>query len=228
MLVAKCLRQLSNSSSKSIKRSLTTAAAAASSPSSPTVSNSNLLFTSQFELNSTTTQRVEVKFLNNQLKLKLFPTKSTPLLPACSKSLPYIWLRTNCMCPSCYNRAAEECEIDLAKTDLISSQPIEITELTNNALSKSIRVIWSDGHKSEFELNELARLITGLQQQQSQQSFKTLWNHEILERCQGVTRLSYSDYMNDDLILRQALSQVYKYGAVIINQVYLWSWSKIK
>lgn len=204
MLVAKCFRQQLNNSRTIIHRFLTTEAASASS----SVSNSNLLFTSQLELDHT--QRVEVKFLQNQLKFNFIPTKSTPVS---SKSLPYIWLRTNCTCPSCYNRAAEECEIDLAKTDLISSQPVEI--ITSS--SSSVRVIWSDGHKSVFELTDLARLVSTAHNHQS--SSKHLWNREILERCQGVSRLPYDDYLNDDLVLRQALSQVRKYGAVIVNQV---------
>lgn len=246
----------SSSSSSSQLANVVTAAVVASSTSNSTAAvaaystaASALMFSSQLDLknkSNTTAQklvksaahetqqqrRIEVKFFNDRIKFKILePTLAY-------KSMPYIWLRANCMCPTCYNRVAQESEIDWARTDEMSTEPVEIEETTrpidssssssssSNESTNVVRVTWSDGHKSEYELAELARLVLAgcdhSQQQSHRVNSRILWNRHSLERCNnngGLARLPYQAYMNDNNVLRLALANLYKFGAVIVNQV---------
>lgn len=194
MYLKKCLQLITRSSS----------ALAAASASPPT-----LTITSNIE---PVKQSIEVKFFNNQLKFSLRSHNRSSI----SKSLPYIWLRSNCTCPECYNRAAEECELDLAKIDALTARPVEIVELDTPI--KTVRVLWQDGHKSDFELSQLGRLITiGCESTSSQE--RLFWNREIVERRNCIESLPYNDYLRDDEVLRHALASIYKYGAVLIKGV---------
>lgn len=215
MFVTKSLQQLG----KSVVRS-SSALAAVVSTSQPTSQQQHL----PTLMLSTVHKHVEFNFHANQLKLKILSANESAD-PSLSKSLPYIWLRANCMCSSCYNRAAEECEIDLSRTDVLSDRPVEIVETTSNDGTCQVRVIWSDGHTSEFELTELTRLVLAgrLTIDQNNLDKKILWNRDLLECGQhhGLLRLPYDAYMNDTDVLKQALSNVYRYGAVIVKNVCL-------
>lgn len=256
MQAAKYIQQISrslirHSSSSSQLTNAVAAALVTSSTSNATAAvasystaASALMFSSQLDLKnkSNTThklvkstaqetqqqRRIEVKFFNDRIKFKI-------LEPALAyKSMPYIWLRANCMCPTCYNRVAQESEIDWARTDEMSIEPVEIEETTrpldsssssSNETTNVVRVTWSDGHKSEYELAELARLVLAgcdhTQQQTHHANSRILWNRHSLERCNngGLTRLPYQAYLNDNNVLRLALANLYKFGAVIVNEV---------
>jgi hypothetical protein len=182
-------------------------ALAAASPSQPT-----LTLTSKLELKSKLLVDFEVHFTGNHIKLNAF-NKSAKF--SHSKTLPYIWLRANCSCPRCYNQVAAECEVNMASLDPVNAnRPLEVVDE-----GKRVKLVWRDGHNSEFELTELASLALAHVQSTEASRSRVLWNNEILKSQGGLTRLPYDGYLKDEGVLTQVLAAVHKFGAVIIEGV---------
>lgn len=56
-----------------------------------------------------------------------------------------------------------------------------------------------------------------------------LWNKQILEDdLNGFKKFDYNSYLHDDLVLRNALSSILEYGAVVIEKVNLSRLEKIE
>ena len=70
--------------------------------------------------------KYELKTAFDQNNIKLNYTSFERNFEA-AKTFPYLWLRTNCKCPSCYNSLTQEMELDIHQLQIDQSpQQIEI------------------------------------------------------------------------------------------------------
>jgi len=132
------------------------------------------------------------------------------------KSLPYVWLRSNCRCSQCYNSTTEELEMSLLDVTT-GANPVEIIDAKE---SDRTEIVWSDNHKSSYNLVELCdSLFESEIRQSNSQSKPVFWNNKSLGESNGFPSVDYEAYLRDDDFLRKALQSIVKYGAVIINNV---------
>lgn len=180
--------------------------------------NLTLTTPSSLKLNERTTLSVEVEFARSHFKLTYRHPNTHVALH--SKSLPYVWLRASCECAQCYNRESAETEVDLSALDLSRQTPRNVSEMNSG-----VHVEWQDGHTSAFGLDELGKLVLGKNKllgnggDKGYNGDKVLWNREMLESRGGLKRVDYDAYLTDDKALAQTLTEILKYGAVVISGV---------
>lgn len=157
-----------------------------------------------------------------------------------NKKFPYIWLRDRCKCKNCYNKITDEVELDLVSIPVdikpekfqIVNQKLNVTCTVLNSLNLNEHLTnflilkGQDGHESEYCLNDLSTnglLPTDLRilDANNQDLEQTYWNRKILleNKYSGFQSFDYSDYLSNDLTLKECFKSLNKYGAFIVENV---------
>ncbi|KAK7791561.1 hypothetical protein R5R35_011064 [Gryllus longicercus] len=127
---------------------------------------------------------------------------------------PWIWLRDNCQCSSCFNPKLQSRTIDWRTFD-ISVNPKSL-HINNNILS----IEWSDGHCSEFTLKWLhERSFTKDNQEKWLNDVYRLpkipWSAADFPSV--LKKFDYSDVIQSDKCLYEWLKALAEYGVAIVE-----------
>ncbi len=76
---------------------------------------------------------------------------------------------------------------------------------------------------SEYDVVDLTKYALNNELNSHRKLFepKMYWNKDILSNnsTRGFDQVNYKDYVNDDKVLKKAITSIWKYGAVIVNGV---------
>ncbi|GLG99378.1 uncharacterized protein GBIM_05850, partial [Gryllus bimaculatus] len=127
---------------------------------------------------------------------------------------PWIWLRDNCQCSSCFNPKLQSRTIDWRTFD-ITVNPKSL-HINNNILS----IQWSDGHCSEFTLKWLhERSFTKDKQEKWLNDVYRLpkipWSAADFPSV--LKKFDYSDVIQSDSYLYEWLKALAEYGVAIVE-----------
>ncbi|XP_002736275.1 gamma-butyrobetaine dioxygenase-like [Saccoglossus kowalevskii] len=128
-------------------------------------------------------------------------------------SYPYVWLRDNCLCPSCYHAQGKQRLLTMAELD-IDVQPSTISMSTDR---KGVTVDWSDGHQSTFSTDWMVQLhkssfVDGAKEKTS----RHVWGSEL----QGnIPTFAFEDLLKNDAILLEWLETLRDTGLVVTNKM---------
>jgi len=127
---------------------------------------------------------------------------------------PWIWLRDNCQCSSCYESQAQSRIINLSEYDL------NIKPTSTQANEEKISVSWEDGHVSTYGYKWLLeRSFRPEQRQKFRRSFESeqsLWEADFQEK---IPRADFNQIMKDDKALLSWLENLDRYGFVLVENV---------
>ena len=110
-------------------------------------------------------------------------------LPCAPGELNYIWLRENCQCSKCYSG-------DYFQTWVHPHRlPADIRPHSAWLSGDELRVVWPDGHFSDYNLESLKERVHPKQTTPKTTPF--LWERDTLS-LEDVPRVQMEDFMNPD------------------------------
>lgn len=127
---------------------------------------------------------------------------------------PYVWLRDNCQCESCFHRSAKSRTVDWSNFNL----KVKVKDVHTN--EKSVKLMWDDGHISEFNLNWLKfRNFTAENKKLYDNALfkpkKSTWDgKDFKEVC---TKHDYNEILQSDKALFNWLHNLSVYGVALIQ-----------
>lgn len=123
---------------------------------------------------------------------------------------PYVWLRDNCQCPECYNPTASQ------RLILIRNLDVDVTPSALYTEDETLRIRWSDGHKSEYDFNWLykRRFASDAREENSRWlSCKVKpWGSDIQLPTGDFTQI-----MKDDMALLNWIEKLEEYGLFLVK-----------
>lgn len=131
-----------------------------------------------------------------------------------SLQFPYVWLRENCQCEQCYHPSAQSRILDWNKFDL-DVKPSEVHEDAS-----SLRVLWNDGHTSQYNYNWLKfRSFTPNNQQTYTETIykpkKIKWHGKDFSEI--LYKKDYNEILTSDEALYDWLHKLSVYGVALIQ-----------
>ncbi|CAH0405123.1 unnamed protein product [Chilo suppressalis] len=146
-----------------------------------------------------------VRFLNDFLNVEIAGE---------SLKFPHVWLRDNCQCEHCFHSSAKSRILDWSKFDL-NIKPKQV--LYNE---KSVEILWTDGHKSIYQLNWLkfrsfARENRRKYNEAIYRPAQITWNNETFNQI--LKRFSYNEILDSDKALHDWLYNLSVYGVTLIQ-----------
>ncbi|CAL4097431.1 unnamed protein product, partial [Meganyctiphanes norvegica] len=130
---------------------------------------------------------------------------------------PYVWLRDNCQCPSCF-LAVSGSRVTPLRILLLEEKPVHAQV---SACGSHIDLEWQDGHKSMFLSNWLFDRAFN-NQRRTQRYEKTLrlppvyWGSELLD---DIPTSSFEEVIANDKALLKWLTQLEVYGLTLMRDV---------
>ncbi|XP_023707783.1 gamma-butyrobetaine dioxygenase isoform X2 [Cryptotermes secundus] len=127
---------------------------------------------------------------------------------------PSVWLRDNCQCPKCFNTTMQSRTVDWKYFD-INIKPTHVMAEENQ-----LKLVWNDGHESDYDLNWLL-----------ERSFTENVRKEWMKQHYPMTRISwgtvdfnkilkkydFNDILNSDATLLDWLENIATYGIALID-----------
>ncbi|XP_071533091.1 gamma-butyrobetaine dioxygenase-like isoform X3 [Panulirus ornatus] len=127
---------------------------------------------------------------------------------------PYVWLRDNCRCPSCFHAPSNSRTHLIDNLDL-NTQPTSVQVLSEG---KEVEVVWNDGHRGTYLAAWLhLRAFNTIQRHAKAKRLRlsrSYWGAKALE---DLPQASFGDLLIDDTALMVWLQQLEVYGFVIVN-----------
>ncbi|XP_070534059.1 gamma-butyrobetaine dioxygenase-like [Ptychodera flava] len=122
---------------------------------------------------------------------------------------PFVWLRDNCFCPSCYEATAQ------ARMFLVEDLDVEIvpTDVKVALDGRSLTVCWPGGHQSNFS-SEFLRATEFSERRPTKHTH--LWGSELL---QNLPRFQFQNLLEDDRVLLQYMETLWNVGLVLVQNV---------
>ncbi|XP_063872315.1 gamma-butyrobetaine dioxygenase-like isoform X2 [Scylla paramamosain] len=128
-----------------------------------------------------------------------------------SSAFPFVWLRENCQCSTCFQSDA------IARLFLIDDLDVHIQPKEVQVTDGSLRMEWPDGHVSVFTGEWLRRRAFTPDSRAAQRTWcmleKKLWSSEF-----EVPRSKYSTVMHNDKALLDWLVVLEKYGVTVVEE----------
>lgn len=131
-----------------------------------------------------------------------------------SLQFPYLWLRENCQCEQCYHTSAQSRILDWSKFDL-DVRPKAVSKDQN-----SLRVMWNDGHTSQYNFNWLK--FRGFTPENQKNYTETIykpkqitWHNEDFDKI--FSKHEYNDLLNSNEALYNWLYKLSVYGVALIQ-----------
>ncbi|KAG0714172.1 Gamma-butyrobetaine dioxygenase [Chionoecetes opilio] len=128
-----------------------------------------------------------------------------------SSTYPFVWLRENCQCSSCFQNDA------IARLFLLDDLDVHIQPKELQVKDGCLRVTWSDGHVSVFTGKWLSRRAFTPEARTAQRTWfmlpKVLWGTDF-----EVPYSKYSTVMHDDRALLEWLVVLEKYGVTVVEE----------
>ncbi|XP_071533113.1 gamma-butyrobetaine dioxygenase-like isoform X1 [Panulirus ornatus] len=127
---------------------------------------------------------------------------------------PYVWLRDNCQCPSCFHPTTlsrkismEDLNLDIIPTSIQMANGGEMVEIQ-----------WLDGHFSTYSANWLHERAFNKASQDRRDCFRrppqSFWGSELLE---SLPRASFPELLEDNVALFTFLQQLEVTGLVVVS-----------
>ncbi|KAG6441935.1 gamma-butyrobetaine dioxygenase [Manduca sexta] len=131
-----------------------------------------------------------------------------------SLKFPFVWLRDNCQCEECFHKSAKSRILDWSNFD-VNVQPIDVTREGN-----SIRVSWTDGHQSSYNIEWLKfRSFTPENQRKYSDTIykpkKVTWHGKDFQKV--FTKHDYNEILRSDEALYNWLHNFSVYGVALIQ-----------
>ena len=130
------------------------------------------------------------------------------------QSYPYVWLRDFCRCTTCFHPTALQRMKDLSDWD-IDVVPVEIELAEEN---NSLKIVWSDGHGSEFDMQWLRKYNFSTSSSRGVYDEKVTyryWGTDVGERA--LQFFSFDDLMTNDRKLYDWLIALRDLGIAVIR-----------
>ncbi|KAK3875066.1 hypothetical protein Pcinc_020052 [Petrolisthes cinctipes] len=128
-----------------------------------------------------------------------------------SSRYPYVWLRENCQCPSCFNSDA------VARLFLTDDLDLHVHPKDIQVCDGNLEVVWNDGHTSQYTGEWLYQRAFTPQARELQRSSyrlsRVLWGREL-----EVPRIDYRSAMEKDESMLELLVLLERYGVVILTE----------
>ncbi|KAK4326521.1 hypothetical protein Pmani_002969 [Petrolisthes manimaculis] len=128
-----------------------------------------------------------------------------------SSKYPYVWLRENCQCPSCFNSDA------VARLFLTDDLDLHVRPKDIQVCDGSLEVVWNDEHTSRYTGEWLYQRAFTPQARQLQRSSyrlsRMMWGSEF-----EVPRIDYRSAMEKDETMLELLVLLERYGVVILTE----------
>ncbi|XP_002732668.1 gamma-butyrobetaine dioxygenase-like [Saccoglossus kowalevskii] len=129
----------------------------------------------------------------------------------CESKYPYIWLRENCRCSSCYHGASKMRLIPIANL-AIDVLPEKVWQ-DDNINGQGISISWSDGHHSHYSSTWLRQFQFS---DEPQKKRLKLWGSDL----QGnIPSYKFGDILESDAILLEWLESLRDVGLVLTKNV---------
>lgn len=127
---------------------------------------------------------------------------------------PFVWLRDNCQCSTCFHQDSRSRTIDIESFD-INSKP-RVVKVANDKMTIS----WSDGHLSEYNFEWLKEHSFHLHSQESWLSSmyrlpRKTWTAKSFENI--LSRYKFHDVLKSDAVLYKWLVSLATFGVSIIE-----------
>ncbi|XP_054261773.1 gamma-butyrobetaine dioxygenase-like [Macrosteles quadrilineatus] len=123
---------------------------------------------------------------------------------------PYLWLRDNCQCGSCFHEASHSRIIDIEHFDF-NAQPLEAT-LAND----KVNVRWHDSHSSSYQLSWLLeRQFNPDQATDNYQPHPRPWSAEDFSKI--LRRFQYHQLLDSDSVLLDWLESLAVDGVALVE-----------
>lgn len=127
---------------------------------------------------------------------------------------PSVWLRDNCQCPKCFNMTLQSRTILWAQFD-INIKPTHVV-----ADSNQLKLVWSDGHESEYDLNWLLERSFAENERkewlkQHYPMARIPW--DTIEFNKILKKYDFHDILSSDMLLLDWLENIATYGVALIH-----------
>ncbi|XP_076066288.1 gamma-butyrobetaine dioxygenase-like [Oratosquilla oratoria] len=123
---------------------------------------------------------------------------------------PYVWLRENCQCSSCFNASA------IARAFLLEELDLTITPKDVQLLDGNIHVEWHDGHvgvyKGDWLHHRSFKPAIRAAKRSHYMLSKELWSAKF-----GIPEISFVAAFHDDQVILDWLVALERYGVVLIK-----------
>lgn len=127
---------------------------------------------------------------------------------------PYIWLRDNCQCPSCFHPTS------CSRRVLIGDLDVSIVPVSFSASKDSgdLEIFWSDGHKGLYTSLWLRERSfsedTRESRRQMRSPLRTLWGSDILS---DLPMANFHEVLREDQALLEFIRKLEDLGLVIVR-----------
>ncbi|XP_070533620.1 gamma-butyrobetaine dioxygenase-like [Ptychodera flava] len=122
---------------------------------------------------------------------------------------PYIWLRDNCFCPSCFLAGTKQRLITMNHLD-VNVTPDSISLSKDGEL---LTLIWPDGHRTEFKSGFLKGILF---EERRVSENRHLWGSEIL---QNVPTFQFQHILDSDKALLGFMTELKNTGMLLVQNV---------
>ncbi|KAK8393294.1 hypothetical protein O3P69_013366 [Scylla paramamosain] len=130
---------------------------------------------------------------------------------------PYVWLKDNCRCPSCYHKVSHSRLTFIEETDL-KAEPISVQRFQVIEGGQQVEVVWQDVHHSTYGTEWLHSRGFSEESRQARDSRYRLerkfWGSESLD---DFPEVSFKEVITDDVALLEWLRQLEVYGFVKVK-----------
>ncbi|XP_071947759.1 gamma-butyrobetaine dioxygenase-like [Antedon mediterranea] len=151
----------------------------------------------------TTTDQAKLKIDLNSETIKLVFDEVSVV------QCPFVWLRDNCHCSSCYELSSGQ------KQNLLENLDLDIHPLNATIKDQSVIVNWSDKHVSEYPLSWLRDVKFPAATDPEDE--RRYWGSEMTKS--KVSTFSYNDIMSDKSSLHSWLLSLHTDGITIVNDL---------
>lgn len=125
---------------------------------------------------------------------------------------PYVWLRDNCQCPSCFLQSAKARKLPIENLDVNTG--LDKVNLYNG---KKVIITWPDEHQSEFDAEWLKKRCFSKEARADMQEELFLADHEYWGSDLKIPTLSYEDVLRCDQTAFKWLCTLKKLGIVLLE-----------
>jgi len=127
---------------------------------------------------------------------------------------PSVWLRDNCQCPKCFNTTLQSRTVLWTRFD-INIKPTHIV-----AESNQLKMVWSDGHESEYDLNWLLErsFAENVRKEWLKQHYpmaRIPWDTAEFDNI--LKKYDFHDILSSDTLLLDWLENIATYGITLIH-----------
>ncbi|XP_055594982.1 gamma-butyrobetaine dioxygenase-like isoform X2 [Uranotaenia lowii] len=130
---------------------------------------------------------------------------------------PLVWLRDNCQCESCYHAGSNSRILDWEHFDV---EHLQLKSCAESDHGNKIKLVWSDGHKSQFGIDWLVE--RNFSEENRQDYLKEwyrpqarLWGKQDFRDI--LREFQFADVINSDEALKEWIEALSRYGLALIR-----------